>query len=92
MVLYPILLSQSCSTTVPNFMLVSGIAQSGQNLALSRLAITTNVVVIMSFTSKNSTVFEACLIERIFVFKRMPKERQLRVMHIYKILSLVFNS
>ena len=39
MVLYPILLSQSWSTTVPNFMLVSGIAQSGQNLALSRLAI-----------------------------------------------------
>ena len=38
MVLYPILLSQSWSTTVPNFMLVSGIAQSGQNLALSRLA------------------------------------------------------
>ena len=38
-VLYPILLSQSWSTTVPNFMLVSGIAQSGQNLALSRLAI-----------------------------------------------------
>ena len=42
MVLYPILLSQSWSTTVPNFMLVSGIAQSGQNLALSRLAITNN--------------------------------------------------
>ena len=39
MVLYPILLIQSWSTTVPNFMLVSGIAQSGQNLALSRLAI-----------------------------------------------------
>ena len=39
MVLYPILLSLSWSTTVPNFMLVSGIAQSGQNLALSRLAI-----------------------------------------------------
>ena len=39
MVLYHILLSQSWSTTVPNFMLVSGIAQSGQNLALSRLAI-----------------------------------------------------
>ena len=39
MVLYPILLSQSWSTTVPNFMLVSGIAQSGQNLALRRLAI-----------------------------------------------------
>ena len=38
MVLYPILLSQSWSTTVPNFMLVSRIAQSGQNLALSRLA------------------------------------------------------
>ena len=38
MVLYPILLSQTWSTTVPNFMLVSGIAQSGQNLALSRLA------------------------------------------------------
>ena len=38
MVLYPILLSQSWSTTVPNFMLVSGIVQSGQNLALSRLA------------------------------------------------------
>ena len=38
MVIYPILLSQSWSTTVPNFMLVSGIAQSGQNLALSRLA------------------------------------------------------
>ena len=38
MVLYPILLSQSWPTTVPNFMLVSGIAQSGQNLALSRLA------------------------------------------------------
>ena len=38
MVLYPILLSQSWSTTVPNFILVSGIAQSGQNLALSRLA------------------------------------------------------
>ena len=38
MVLYPILLSQSWSTTLPNFMLVSGIAQSGQNLALSRLA------------------------------------------------------
>ena len=30
MVLYPILLSQSWSTTVPNFMPVSGIAQSGQ--------------------------------------------------------------
>ena len=41
MVLYLILLSQSWSTTVPNFMLVSGIAQSGQNLALSRLAIRT---------------------------------------------------
>ena len=39
MVLYPILLCQAWSTTVPNFMLVSGIAQSGQNLALSRLAI-----------------------------------------------------
>ena len=39
MVLYPILLIQACSTTVPNFMLVSGIAQSGQNLAISRLAI-----------------------------------------------------
>ena len=39
MVLYPILLSQSWSTTVPNFMLVSVIAQSGQNLALFRLAI-----------------------------------------------------
>ena len=39
MVLYPILLSQSLSTTVSNFMLVSGIAQLGQNLALSRLAI-----------------------------------------------------
>ena len=39
-VLYPILLIQSWSTTVPNFMLVSGIAQSRQNLALSRLAIT----------------------------------------------------
>ena len=38
MVLYPILLSQSWSTTVPDVMLVSGIAQSGQNLALSRLA------------------------------------------------------
>ena len=38
MVLYPIILSQALSTTVPNFMLVSGIAQSGQNLALSRLA------------------------------------------------------
>ena len=38
MVLYPILLSQSWSTTVPNFMLVSGIAQLGQNLALSLLA------------------------------------------------------
>ena len=38
MVLYPILLSQSWSTTVPIFMLVSGIAQLGQNLALSRLA------------------------------------------------------
>ena len=38
MVLYPILISQSWSTIVPNFMLVSGIAQSGQNLALSRLA------------------------------------------------------
>ena len=38
MVLYPILLSQSWSTTMPNFMLVSGIAQSGKNLALSRLA------------------------------------------------------
>ena len=38
MVLYPILLSQSWSTAVPNCMLVSGIAQSGQNLALSRLA------------------------------------------------------
>ena len=38
-VLYPILLSQSWSTTVPIFMFVSGIAQSGQNLALSRLAI-----------------------------------------------------
>ena len=50
--------------------------------------ISTNVVVIMPFTSKNSTVLEACLIERIFVFKRMPKERQLRVRHIYKILSL----
>ena len=42
MVLYPILLSQSWSTTVPNFMLVSGIAQSGQILALSLLAITTH--------------------------------------------------
>ena len=42
MVLYPFLLSQSWSTTVPNFMLVSGIAQSGQNLALSRLAIRAN--------------------------------------------------
>ena len=39
MVLYPKLISQSWSTTVPNFMLVSGIAQSGQDLALSRLAI-----------------------------------------------------
>ena len=39
MVLYPFLLSQSRSTTVPNFMLVSGKAQSDQNLALSRLAI-----------------------------------------------------
>ena len=39
MVLYPIQLSHSWSTTVSNFMLVSGIAQSGQNLALSRLAI-----------------------------------------------------
>ena len=39
MVLYPILLSQSWSTLVPNVMLVSEIAQSGQNLALSRLAI-----------------------------------------------------
>ena len=39
MVLYPILLSQSWSTTVPNFILVSRIAQSDQNLALSRLAI-----------------------------------------------------
>ena len=38
MVLYPIMLSQSWSTTVPNFMLVSRIAQSGQILALSRLA------------------------------------------------------
>ena len=26
------------------------------------------------------------------MFKRMPKERQLRVRHVYKILSLVFNS
>ena len=40
MVLYPILLSQPWSTTVPNFMLVSGKAQSGQNLALSCLAST----------------------------------------------------
>ena len=39
MVLYPIWLSQSWPTTVPNYMLVSRIAQSGQNLALSRLAI-----------------------------------------------------
>ena len=38
MVLHLILLSQSWSTTVPNFMLVSGKAQSGQNLALSLLA------------------------------------------------------
>ena len=38
MVLYPILLCQSWSTTLPNFMLVSGIAQSGPNLVLSRLA------------------------------------------------------
>ena len=38
MVLYPILLSQSWSTTVPNFMLVSGIAQLGQYLAHSHLA------------------------------------------------------
>ena len=38
MVLYPILLSQSWSATVPNSMLVSGIAQSSQNLALSLLA------------------------------------------------------
>ena len=38
MVQYPILVSQSWSTTLPNFMLVSGIAQSGQNLALRSLA------------------------------------------------------
>ena len=38
MVLYPILPSQSWSTVVPNFMLVSSKAQSGQNLALSHLA------------------------------------------------------
>ena len=30
----------------------------------------------------------ACLIESVFVFKRMPKERQLRVRHVYKSLSL----
>ena len=44
MVLYPIVLSQSWSTTVPNFMLVSGKAQSGQNLALIRLATIANSV------------------------------------------------
>ena len=51
--------------------------------------IITDVVVIMTLTSKNSTIFSvyACFIERVFVFKRMPKERQIRVRHIYKILS-----
>ena len=44
MVLYPNLLSQSWSTTVPSFMLVSGIAQSAQNLALSRLAMSTHAL------------------------------------------------
>ena len=49
----------------------------------------------MTFTSKkNSTVFvvKACLIEGVFVFKRMPKESQLRASHAYKILSLGIKS
>ena len=44
MVLYPVLLSQSWSTTVPNCMLVSGIAQSGKILALSHLSISCFVI------------------------------------------------
>ena len=47
MVLYPILLSQTWSTTVSNFMLVSRITQSGQNLALSRLA--TMIIYLLTF-------------------------------------------
>ena len=44
----------------------------------------------MTLTSQNSTVFVvyACLIKRVFVFKRMPKESQLRVKHVHKILCL----
>ena len=55
MVLYPILLSQSWSTTVPNSMLVSGIAQSGQNLALSRLAIVILHFLSSAFFFQNQT-------------------------------------
>ena len=42
------------------------------------------------YKSKTVNVFIvlACLIERVFVFKRTPKERQLRVEQVYKILSL----
>ena len=35
-VLYLKMISRLCSISVPNFMLVSGMAQSSQNLALSR--------------------------------------------------------
>ena len=44
----------------------------------------------MTFTSQKQYCFVvyACLIESVFVFKRMSKERQLRVRHANKILSL----
>ena len=66
MVLYPILLSQSWSTIVPNFMLVSGIAQSGQNLALSRLAIMVKFKDFLRPLSVFQVLFKANLIFKDF--------------------------
>ena len=70
MVLYPILLSQSWSTTVPNVMLVSGIAQSGQNLALSRLA----TILVHTTTCKHVDMDNGALSAHLFrcMFSRMP--------------------
>ena len=72
MVLYPILLSQSWSTTVPILMLVSRIAQSGQNLALSRLAIK-----VLHFSTLEivaaSVLYECHIIVQWFSFLDVPR-------------------
>ena len=52
-------------------MLVSGIAQSGQNLALSRLAIMPTVVGILTFISRTNTASA----RNVLIFQNLSYEK-----------------